>query len=51
MENSGSVRTIFRSAVLGLRPGMIVVNSVTCVQVYALEMQGNVIKEFICRNL
>jgi hypothetical protein len=51
MENSGSVGTIFRSALLGLRPGMIIVNSLTYVQVYGLKMQGNVIKEFICRYL
>lgn len=51
MENSGSVGIIFLSAQRGLRPGMIIVNSLTCVQVYGLEMQGNVKKELICRYL
>jgi len=51
LENSDSVGTIFRLGVSELGPGMITVNSLTCVQVYGLEMQGNVITEFICRYL
>jgi acyl CoA:acetate/3-ketoacid CoA transferase alpha subunit len=51
MENSDSVRTIFRSGVRDLWPGIIIVNSLTCVQVYGLEMQCNMIKEFICSYL
>jgi hypothetical protein len=43
--------TIFLLGVRGLGPGMIIVNSLTYVQVYGLEMQGDVIKELICRYL
>jgi len=47
MENSGSVGTIFHSGVRGLWPGMIILNSLTCVKVHGLEMQGGLLKEFI----